>query len=475
MIRLIEKTYEIAPWYIKNWLMSIAGGIEFYKRYGRYYKQGIAFLRKSQWWDEGQITAYQLTKLKQLLTIAYTYVPYYREVFDSIGIDLYTIAEATSIEEILPKIPFLHKEVLRNNLIKLINRAPNLKSYAVLYTSGTTGTPIKVIYDRASYQIGHFAFLRRFYDWIGLPECFKSVRFSGRKIVEPERDSPPFWVYDIFNRRLFMSTYHMNERNLPYYIEKLNQFKPHLIDGYVSAIYILSKFILKHDVKLEFTPIGIATTAETLYEDQRATISKAFKCKVFNQYASSEGAPFITECPYGNLHINFESGIFEFLDIENRPAKPGSIAQMVVTSFRNYKVPLIRYKIGDFVELPDTSIKCECGRVMPVVKRIVGREDDILVAQDGALIGMVSYRVFKDAQHVKKSQIIQHSIKHIEVKIVKDSNYTVDDENFIRQKLLKIFGENIAITFNYVDDIPLERGGKFLSAKRLFSLKEIYS
>jgi len=36
------------------------------------------------------------------------------------------------------------------------------------------------------------------------------------------------------------------------------------------------------------------------------------------------------------LHVNEDSGVFEFLNKNNSPAAPGEIARMVVTSFRNY-------------------------------------------------------------------------------------------------------------------------------------------
>ena len=60
--------------------------------------------------------------------------------------------------------------------------------------------------------------------------------------------------------------------------------------------------------------IAITTTAETLYDYQRSIIQEFFQCKVYNQYASSEGSPFITECKSGSLHVNMDSGIFEFLN-----------------------------------------------------------------------------------------------------------------------------------------------------------------
>src|SRR5690606_25639518 len=110
-------------------------------------------------------------------------------------------------------------------------------------------------------------------------------------------------------------------------------------------------------------------------------------CKVYNQYASSEGSPFITECTEGHLHINEDSGIFEFLNNKNNPAQPGEIARMVVTSFRNWKTPLLRYDIEDNVLIPLTQITCKCGCKMYYIEKIIGREDDILWTEEKGYVG----------------------------------------------------------------------------------------
>jgi len=103
---------------------------------------------------------------------------------------------------------------------------------------------------------------------------------------------------------MLYSSFHLTEKNITYYIDSLNDFKPVAIDGFVSSIYEIAFYIKRKKVKLKFQPKVIFPTSETLTEDYRKTIEEVFNCNVRDQYASSEGAPFVWECEYGNLHYD---------------------------------------------------------------------------------------------------------------------------------------------------------------------------
>lgn len=370
---------------------------------------------------------------------------------------------------ILSLLPFMTKEILRKN-IKLIE-INDRKSVAKNFTSGTSGTPFVSHYDEESIAIS-FALLDRFYFNCGLPKKFKSIRFSGRIMFSSNSISPPFWLHNYFNDQLFMSTYHLLDVNIPYYISKINDFKPELIDGYPSAIYVISKYLNLNKIALDFTPIAICTTAETLYDYQRTEITQAFGCKVFNQYASSEGGAFITECKFGRLHLNTDSGYFEFFNKKGDIAKVGDYAEMIITSFRTLKTPLIRYKTGDWVRLPDKeNDKCECGCLMPTVDKIIGREDDMLYTLERGYVGRMD-PAYKGVNGIEKSQIIQISPNELIVKQVVSNSYSKKDEKNLLANLKDRLGNNINIKIEYLDTIPLGPNGKFDAVKRMFDLNE---
>lgn len=464
-----KKVYEALPMPIKNLAISALGNMNKRKRYGKYYNEHLAFLRESQWWPHEKLVEYQTKRLKELLIEVYEYVPYYRRILKELGLRANDIQNCNDSLEILKKMPFLEKQTLRSSLPDLINTNPKRKTVGTIHTSGTTGTPLNIPSDTESVQFS-FAIWRRFHDWMGLPEKFKQVRFSGRIIINPKRDKPPFWVYNAPSKQLFMSTYHMNDTNLASYVEKLNEFQPDLIDGYPSAIFILSQFIIKNDIRLAFSPKAIATTAETLYDHQRETIQEAFKCKVYDQYASAEGAPFIAQCEHGKYHVNTDSGVIEFLG----GTGGDRLYEMIVTSFRALKVPLIKYRIGDYAELENESdYHCKCRRDFPTINRVLGRLDDLVVAANGSVFGMASYKIFKEARFVRRSQVVQETPKSVSILVVKDVGYSAKDEEFIFSKAISVFGKEMSVSIEHVNEIPLGSNGKFKSVVRKFPLSEI--
>ncbi|RKN22948.1 phenylacetate--CoA ligase family protein, partial [Aquimarina sp. AD1] len=460
MGKLQEKIYNSLPYPFKFILLNIKA---FQNSKQRYTTEFDTFLKEYvDLWkaDSKTIDAYQKSRLVLLLSEAFQYSDWYSEKMKELGIELEDIEE--NPYNVLEQMPILTKAERKKNPDVLVNKSRNTDG--VGYTSGTSGAPTINYLDKESINRS-FALWRRFHKAIGLEtKRVKQVRFSGRLIVKPDSKKPPFWVYNYFENQLLMSTYHLTDDNLGHYVKKLNRFKPILLDGYPSAIYIISRFINKNNLTLNFTPKAIAVTAETLYDYQRLEIEKAFNCHVYNQYASSEGSPFITECTQGNLHLNTDSGIFEFINNKGEKAKAGEVAQLVVTSFTNLKTPLIRYNIEDTVLLSEEGKTCNCGCLMPMIEKLTGREDDILWTKEKGYIGRMD-TAYKGLEGIVKSQIVQESPNEIIVNLIADEKF---DEQ-MKQKLIYNMKDRLGETINYqihvVNDIPLGPNGKFDAVK----------
>ncbi len=462
------KIYYWLPSVVKDLLLSVALFKQRKLRYGHFYKD---YLKRYQYFYSASreiIEEYQLAELKKLL-IECGEVPYYAQTFKKQNLNNAEIISASTTTGLIEKVPQLQKATLQSQNPDLLNQ--HRKVSYTNFTSGTSGTPTQILYDKESFQIG-FALWRKFHDAIGLPEKFKSVRLSGKILINPEAKEAPFWVYNIFDRQLFMSTYHLNPTNFQAYINKLNKFKPDFIDSYPSAIYVLARYINQERIKLSFAPIAIATTAETLPENYRTEIEKAFSCKVYNQYSSSEGGPFIAECSAGQLHMYTFSGIFEFYNAENKPAQPGELAELVVTSLRQWKTPLIRYRTGDWVKVSSQSFtyqRCECGCQMPTVEEIVGREDDILYTDEKGYVGRLD-PAYKGLAGIIRSKIIQHSKEYVEVLNLADFGYSETVESKLKSNLQERLGKQVVIDIKTVDELPLGASGKFKAVERRFKI-----
>lgn len=458
----VNKLYMNMPSFIKSVLISIYGFYMNRKRYGKFYTKYYRQFVQNMHLSREQLLEIQRNKLFQLLEEVHQFSPYYKAKIDQAG-GVKKLISKKEVTSVLKELPVLDKDTLRKHMNEIMNRNPLRAKYYMINTSGTTGTPMSIAWDKESLQ-STFAQWKRYYKWIGLPDKFKSIRFSGRIIVKPETQTGPFWVHNRSSNQLLMSTYHLRPENIAAYIDKINRYKPDLIDGYPSAIYIIAKYMNDNQITLHFSPKAVSTTAETLHEYQREEIERAFQCKVFNQYASSEGAPWIVECPCGYFHLWIDTGVFEFADIEDVDHETQS-ADLIITSFRSLKTPLIRYRIGDKVLLYKKEKKCSCGSNFPIIKGIIGRDEDILFTKEKGFVGRMD-TAYKGLNGIFRSKIVQVSENRINVLIVPTKEYSLDIEQQLKKNLIDRLGD-ISIDIQLVDDIPLGNNGKFKAVESL--------
>ena len=245
------------------------------------------------------------------------------------------------------------------------------------------------------------------------------------------------------------------------YIEALENFNPAYIDTYPSAISEIANYINEYNISHKIKLKAIITSSETLFDYQRKSIEKAFRCKVFDHLGSAEMVTLITQCENGTYHINPEFGLVEVLDANDQPVPIGSPGRLICTSLINIAMPLIRYELGDSITLSDDT--CQCGRNFPVVSSIIGRTDDMIIGCDGKKIGRLDPIFKKMKSGVKETQIIQTDTKNIIIKMVTDCNYDRKDTDDIITELKNRVGDCVQYHIEYVDHIPRTQAGKFRS------------
>lgn len=357
----------------------------------------------------------------------------------------------------------LEKEDIINNLekIKTISDSDGIVSL----TGGTTGASMKVVYTKKDMQ-ERFAILDHFRAQHGYELGKKTAWFSGKNLVTQKDISKGICShYDFVNKIRFYSTFLINEKNFDVYWKSLNEFQPEFLVGFPSSVFEICQIAKARNLKYTGKAKVFFPTAETVLAEHRQVISEVLGCKLVDQYASSEGAPFILECAAGSLHIHPLTGIFEVVDESLNPAKSG---QMLVTSFTTYGTPLIRYRIGDSITLADASKQCSCGSIFPLVERIEGRTNDYILSPTHGKVnlGNISNST-KDTKGIVCFQLIQNSIDHIEVRIVTSKDFDKKQElNFI-SSLRERVGNEIELNISYVEAIEKERSGKFRIVKNL--------
>ncbi|MGL5235574.1 MAG: phenylacetate--CoA ligase family protein [Empedobacter falsenii] len=465
----LQNIYNKSPYFVKEIMVNFKAFLNKKQRYTKDYNLSLEILNDNTHKTYSEIKEFQLSTLKSLLLECYKYSKYYNLIFRRLG-----ISEECIINDpffVLNKMPLLEKETRKKEVENIINTNPNRKISKVGHTSGTTGTPTKNYLDTYS-QSFVFAIWTRFHNMIGINKFDKNIRFSSNLVVNPNATTAPFWIFNRLDNQLLMSVFHLKQENLNDYVKKIIDFAPKYIDGFPSAIFIVAKYINDNNIKLNIKLDGICTTAETLYDNQRDEIEKAFNCKVYNQYASSEGSPFITECKYGKMHLLEDTGIFEILNDNNEECKPGELGRLVVTSFTNWKTPLLRYNILDYALKSNDVGKCKCGSNFKYVDSIHGRANDMLWTYEKGYVSGGIASALKDIKGILKTQIIQNTPDDLVVKIIKESSFKEDYENLLIKKLKDRLGSSISIKIEYVNNIEHAKSGKIKFLTRLFDVND---
>jgi len=452
---LAEKTYGRSPIALQNALLSLYGLRLYRTRYGGEFERKFRALLSSQWWSRERLAELQEERLTRLIDVCYRYVPFYRREMERRGVT----PNDVNLKNLPEVFPVLEKSTLLQDPAALISTAQGAGKTISINTSGTTGSPLTIRTTSAAIR-ENYAHFARFLSWAGVAPRTRSATFAGRTIVPTDQVGPPYWRRNWVMRDELFSSYHLSAATLPAYVDELNQWAPEFIDAYPSAIYTIACHVLERRLKLAWSPKCVVTSSETLLEHQRSAIELAFSCPVFDQYGSAEAVCFIGQCERGSYHVNPEYGLLEVVDSAGKAVPVGQDGDFVCTGFLNAAMPLVRYRIGDSGALSDEQ--CACGREFPVVRRLLGRVDDLIVTPEGRLVGRLD-PVFKGVSSIRETQIIQQSLDLIVIRVVPGPGFDQGTGAQLTAELRKRVGTNITLELQLVDAIPKTSSGKFRS------------
>lgn len=448
----LEKIYYQLPVPLQNVALSTYGLYIQKLRHGKEYQKFLRQVKVNLTLSKEEFETNQWKVFLDLLADSQKYVPYYRDVLKGIS-----VSDVKCFDD-LQTLPLLEKEVFRAFPEDLIDDRFEKKKLLVVHTTGTTGTPLRV-YCTPEIRKKNYAFYNRYLQQVGINYSSKRATFGGRIVVPHAQQKPPFWRHNYFQKNTIYSSYHLIEKNIPSYIDSLRKLQPKYIDAYPSSLYTIASYAQQQEISLKDITHAITTSAETLFPDQRKVIEEAFGVNIFDQYGAAEMCVFVGQCSHGSYHMHTDYAIIEFLREDGSPALPGEEAEIVCTGLINSVMPLIRYRIGDRAVLSEKQ--CECGNTFPVVARVIGRMDDVIVTPDGRRVGRLS-PVLKGFP-VKEAQYIQSNINELVVQVVKGTGYTSTTDGQIINELRKRLGIEINIQIIYIDKIERSKGGKYRS------------
>lgn len=455
MSPFLNKLYGILPYPIQNIGISAFGWKWNRRRFGGIFKAELSACKIREQFSTSQWKEYQTAQLRILLHHAASTVPYYTQLFNSLQLDVDALSQMT-LDDLI-KIPVLEKNALREyGETTLISRRlePKGEFYA---SSGSTGTPTQILFSAPMHQRWSALFEARIRHWAGLSIHDARGMIGGRRIIQDAVGHVPYYRYNFVEKQVYFSAYHISPGNVSDYVKGMKKYGIQYMTGYAMSNYFLARLIENGGIKAPKLK-AVITSSEKLTEEMRATFERVYQCKAYDSYSGLEACGLISECENGKLHMSPDAGIIELIKTDGSYAGPGETGEAICTGLLNFDQPLIRYRIGDLIQLSHDQ-SCSCGRNMPVVDEIIGRTEDTVIGKDGRM--MVRFHgIFIQLPKIIEGQIIQHTMDQFEVKMVSTSPLTSEEKDLIQKRMESQLGP-IELKITETDNIPRNSNGKF--------------
>jgi len=394
------------------------------------------------------IADYQLKRLQYVVRVAAERVPLYQRRFREVGFEP---GDLKSLDD-LKRLPLLTKRDLKEHFAELYDHARSREA-VLTQTSGTTGHPTQFLLPREQTVI-ELAYHWRFWFWAGYRP---GSRVAAFRHYTPKQGAP-ISRYEHSSNTLFFSVHDMYDSRLGEYVETFNRFRPRMVRGYPSSLYILANFALERGLHLH-RPRAVLTASETLLPSYRHTIEQAMGAPVFDWYGTNERILTAYQCEHRReYHMSAEAGIAEFRDLTADAGSTSGAKSLVLTSLVNTIMPFIRYEVGDLA-VPGTG-PCPCGRGLPTIKSFLGRTDDVFVTHEGKSITPVRfYTLFENFPHVDQFQVVQLRPDYIEVRIVPNGSFDREVHKQLAVQLGRVVGA-VTLEIKRVPHIDTTAAGK---------------
>lgn len=318
-------------------------------------------------------------------------------------------------------------------------------------TSGSSGHPFYFAKDKYGHAMT-WAFVKYRYGQIGLKLSDKQGRFYG---IPLERKG--LWIEnikDMVMNRIRFPVFDLSDERLEIIKRKIIKSKVKYLYGYTSALVHFARFLQRTGCHLNENCSDLSkciVTSEVCTPEDRLIMSSAFGVDVVVEYGASELGIMAFESGTGMI------GSDELIYFETNETPDGD-HELLCTSLFNKAFPIIRYKIGDIVELEARN-----GRTL--FKKLLGRTNDLIRLPSGkTAAGLTFYYVSRsilETSGVLKEFIIrQTAIDTFEFEIVSDRLLSPDEERLISDKASLYLEEGLKIRFLYVQTISRPGSGK---------------
>ena len=418
-------------------------------------------LEESQWWSSERMDEHQRRELARLVTHALGTVPFHRRRLEEAGLDPSHPLNGEGWRR-LP--PLTRRDIQRSGDELCSTKVPSGHGRVITTkTSGSTGTPVSVRGTMFDAMVGKAFSLRHFlwhtHDFSGKLASIRRIR--GERYDYPHGLTESRWGDTAtFPFTTGPAATLSIGASIAEQAEWLARQDPDYILTYPSNLRFLAAHCREHGITLPHLE-HVITMGEVLNPETRHECGRAWDAPVIDVYSAQEVGIIALQCPASESHhVQSERLYVEVVDDHGSPCGPGQTGRLLVTPLHNYAMPLLRYELGDYAEV---GSPCPCGRGLPVLSRILGRERNaLLVAPTGERYWPAfGSRKLTELAPIVQHQFVQKSLDLIEARLVTERPLTSSEERSLRIYIQTSLPHRFAVSFAYCDEIPRNASGKF--------------
>lgn len=415
-------------------------------------------LEQSQWWRPEELQTMQFKQLRLLVAQAADNLPFYRQRFIEAG--LAPGGELTM--EQWRRLPILTRHDLQTNDLRCPKVPKGHGGLTRATTSGSTGQPVVV----TGTELTNF-----FWRVFTLREHFWHHRDLSGKLaaIRANLGKEPLPLGGVFNQGWGPSTDQVFRTgpsavlditsDVRHQWDWLVKLQPDYLLTYPSNLAALTD-CRRQDGRQLAGLREIRTMGETVSPRLRQECRELWQAKLVDMYTSQEVGYMALQCPeHEHYHVQSENVLVEVLADDGSPCGPGEIGRVVVTALHNFAAPLIRYEIRDYAEV---GPPCPCGRGLPVLKRLMGRQRNMLRLPTGERRWpLFGFSGWGEVAEIRQFQFIQTSLDEIEAKLAVAQPLSPEQESRLAAIINSSLGYPFRLNFVYLPEIPQGPGGKY--------------
>ena len=373
--------------------------------------------------------------------------PYYSKIFKE---NEFEIEDLNNFN----KLPFTNKKDILKNPEDFHNP---IYTGALVYgrTSGSTGVALPLRYDTFWDQWNQASQLRGRSWWNVFPGT-RELDIWGRPFDNPKAEKKERLKLWLMNRKM-ISCFRLTDNHLDDIIDELIKFNPEVIYSYTTGVGRFAEYLCdKYGDQSPVRPRVVIITSETLFEQHRQAIKKAFGLEPCNEYGAAECGLIAFQCPAGGLHLYIDRVKVEIVDPDEK-----GYGRVIVTSLMNQAMPILRYELGDLGRLMEE--KCSCGRTLPLFELAGARVSEMIVTPRGTAASSTFFAYMAKSlipHGLRQFRAIQKRIDLMHLQLVHKHPGDAEIEEIIRKQVTEFLGDDVAVEFEYLEEILPDKSGK---------------